>query len=68
MDNAQRPARFALAWHEAQRTEGEQVAGESLARDRATRVADTQAKLAGEVDVWVSSASEDGRGFLVPLS
>ena len=33
-----------------------------------TRVADARAKLAAEVDVWVSSANADGRGYLVPLS
>jgi hypothetical protein len=41
---------------------------ESVVRDRATRVEDAQSKLADEVDLWVSSASDDGRGYLVPLS
>jgi len=37
-------------------------------RDLATRVADARALIEREVDAWVSSASEDGRGYLVPLS
>ncbi|MEZ4572066.1 MAG: hypothetical protein R2849_17425 [Thermomicrobiales bacterium] len=37
-------------------------------RDRATRIADAQAKIEADVDVWVSSAGEDGNGYLVPLS
>jgi hypothetical protein len=37
-------------------------------RSRAQRKADTLAKLESEVDVWVASASEDGRSNLVPLS
>lgn len=41
---------------------------ESVVRDRATRVADAKAKIENDVDVWVSSASEDGRGYLIPLS
>ena len=41
---------------------------ESVVRDQATRVSDAQAKLGEEVDVWVSSAGADGRGYLVPLS
>ncbi len=37
-------------------------------RSRAERKADTLRKLETEVDVWVASASEDGRANLVPLS
>ena len=38
------------------------------ARSRAQRKADTLEKLASEVDVWVASASEDGRANIAPLS
>jgi hypothetical protein len=38
------------------------------ARSREERKADTLAKLETEVDVWVASASEDGRASLAPLS
>ncbi len=37
-------------------------------RSRAERKADTLRKLAAEVDVWVASADEDGRGNIAPLS
>jgi hypothetical protein len=37
-------------------------------RDLATRVEDAKLLISGEVDAWVSSAGEDGRGYLVPLS
>jgi hypothetical protein len=37
-------------------------------RSRAQRKADTLGKLESEVDVWVTSASEDGEANLVPLS
>jgi hypothetical protein len=38
------------------------------ARTREQRRADTLRKLETEVDVWVASASEDGRASLAPLS
>jgi hypothetical protein len=38
------------------------------ARSREQRIADTLRKLETEVDVWVASASEDGRANLAPLS
>jgi hypothetical protein len=38
------------------------------ARTRAQRRVDVLGKLETEVDVWVASASEDGRANLVPLS
>jgi hypothetical protein len=38
------------------------------ARSRAERKRDTLGKLEREVDVWVASASEDGRANLAPLS
>jgi hypothetical protein len=38
------------------------------ARSRAERRRDTLKKLETEVDVWVTSASADGRAHLVPLS
>lgn len=41
---------------------------ENIVRDLTTRIADAQAKLESDVDVWVSSAGDDGRGYLVPLS
>ncbi|MDX6570991.1 MAG: hypothetical protein QOC86_147, partial [Gaiellales bacterium] len=37
-------------------------------RSRAERKADTLRKLAAEVDVWVASADEDGRGNIASLS
>jgi hypothetical protein len=44
------------------------TAADPPARSRAQRKADTLTKLETEVDVWVASASEDGRANLVPLS
>ena len=38
------------------------------ARSRAQRRADVLAKLEGEVDLWVASASAEGDAYLVPLS
>lgn len=38
------------------------------ARSRSQRKADTLAKLRTDVDLWVASASGDGRAYLVPLS
>jgi hypothetical protein len=38
------------------------------ARSRPQRRTDTLARLAGEVDLWVASADEQGRAYLVPLS
>jgi hypothetical protein len=38
------------------------------ARSPEQRKADTLARLAGDVDLWVASASEDGDAYLVPLS
>jgi Pyridoxamine 5'-phosphate oxidase len=38
------------------------------ARSRAERTADTLERLRRDVDLWVASASEDGRAYLVPLS
>jgi hypothetical protein len=38
------------------------------ARSRSQRRSDTLAKLSGEVDLWVASADERGRAYLVPLS
>jgi hypothetical protein len=37
-------------------------------RDLGTRVVDARRMIESEVDVWVSSAGTDGRGYLVPLS
>lgn len=37
-------------------------------RDLGTRVVDARRMIEGEVDVWVSSANEDGTGYLAPLS
>ena len=37
-------------------------------RSRADRIADTLERLSRDVDLWVASASEDGRAYLVPLS
>lgn len=37
-------------------------------RSTAQRVADTRARLAREVDCWVSSASAGGEAYLIPLS
>ena len=37
-------------------------------RSRADRTADTLERLSRDVDLWVASASEDGRAYLVPLS
>ena len=37
-------------------------------RSRAGRIADTLERLSRDVDLWVASASEDGRAYLVPLS
>ena len=37
-------------------------------RSRADRTADTLERLSDDVDLWVASASEDGRAYLVPLS
>ena len=37
-------------------------------RSRADRTADTLKRLSRDVDLWVASASEDGRAYLVPLS
>ncbi|MFI5916416.1 pyridoxamine 5'-phosphate oxidase family protein [Dactylosporangium sp. NPDC051541] len=37
-------------------------------RSRAQRRADTEQRLATDVDVWVASASADGVPYLVPLS
>ncbi|MDP9255199.1 MAG: pyridoxamine 5'-phosphate oxidase family protein [Actinomycetota bacterium] len=37
-------------------------------RTREQRIADTLRKLETEVDVWVASASEDGRANIAPLS
>ncbi len=44
------------------------MADGNVVRDRSTRVADALSKLETDVDAWVSSAGEDGRGYLVPLS
>lgn len=38
------------------------------ARSGSQRKADTLEKLRTDVDLWVASASEDGRAYLVPLS
>ena len=38
------------------------------ARSRAQRRADVLARLEGDVDLWVASASADGEAHLVPLS
>ena len=38
------------------------------ARTREQRIGDTLRKLETEVDVWVASASEDGRANIAPLS
>ena len=38
------------------------------ARSRAERTADTLERLRRDVDLWVASASQDGRAYLVPLS
>ncbi|WP_432967594.1 pyridoxamine 5'-phosphate oxidase family protein [Dactylosporangium sp. CA-233914] len=38
------------------------------ARTRAQRRRDSEARLAGDVDAWVASASPDGVPYLVPLS
>jgi Pyridoxamine 5'-phosphate oxidase len=38
------------------------------ARSRAERTADTLERLRRDIDLWVASASEDGRAHLVPLS
>jgi hypothetical protein len=40
----------------------------SPARSRAERKADTLRKLESEVDAWVASAGDDGRGNIAPLS
>jgi hypothetical protein len=37
-------------------------------RSRAERRGDTERRLAGDVDVWVATASADGAPYLVPLS
>src|SRR6266542_3678231 len=37
-------------------------------RSRVDRTADTLERLSHDVDLWVASASEDGRAYLVPLS
>jgi pyridoxamine 5'-phosphate oxidase-like protein len=37
-------------------------------RSRAQRRRDTEERLAGDVDVWVATAAEDGAPYLVPLS
>lgn len=37
-------------------------------RSREQRRSDTLAKLRGDVDLWVASADESGRAYLVPLS
>ena len=37
-------------------------------RPRARRRRDTEARLAGDVDLWVASASAEGVPYLVPLS
>lgn len=37
-------------------------------RDVATRVRDAKELIRREVDAWVSSAMDNGRGYLVPLS
>jgi hypothetical protein len=37
-------------------------------RERAQRKHDTLARLRGDVDLWVASADDAGRAFLVPLS
>jgi Pyridoxamine 5'-phosphate oxidase len=37
-------------------------------RSRGQRQGDTLAKLSSEVDLWVASADESGRAYLVPLS
>lgn len=37
-------------------------------RSRAERRRDTERRLAGDVDLWVASASADGAPYLVPLS
>jgi hypothetical protein len=37
-------------------------------RTRSQRKSDTLARLSGDVDLWVASADETGRAFLVPLS
>ena len=39
-----------------------------IVRDRAERKADALRLIESEVDAWVASAMEDGRGYLVPLS
>jgi hypothetical protein len=41
---------------------------ETARRDRAQRRRDTEHRLDHDVDVWVASASPDGRPYLVPLS
>jgi nitroimidazol reductase NimA-like FMN-containing flavoprotein (pyridoxamine 5'-phosphate oxidase superfamily) len=38
------------------------------ARDRAQRTRDTLDRLAGDVDAWIATASEDGTPYLIPLS
>jgi predicted enzyme related to lactoylglutathione lyase len=42
--------------------------GPAAARTRADRRADTEHRLARDVDVWVATASGDGAPYLVPLS
>jgi hypothetical protein len=37
-------------------------------RSRAQRRRDTEHRLAGDIDLWVASASADGAPYLVPLS
>jgi hypothetical protein len=37
-------------------------------RPRADRRRDTEHRLANDIDLWVASASEDGKPYLVPLS
>jgi len=46
----------------------DQAAVTPPARSRAERRTDTLRRLETDVDVWVASASEDGRAHLVPLS
>jgi hypothetical protein len=46
----------------------DEAAAVAPARTRAQRRIDALRKLETEVDVWVASASEDGRANLVPLS
>ncbi|MFJ3793129.1 pyridoxamine 5'-phosphate oxidase family protein [Kitasatospora sp. NPDC090091] len=49
-------------------TPGSESVTTSAPRSRALRRRDTERRLAGDVDVWVATASAEGMPYLVPLS